>query len=261
MQDIISFYKKSEETTYNVILCIIGGLLWAGLVFFLFSAEKEIIIAILPMSFYVLMFVIFFTVSALLFRANAMGNMVLVNQEQFPHIHDMVVEGSKKLGIAVPETFIYNSNGLFNAFARQIFGREYLLLTSAIVDATSDEQMKFIVGHELGHHAAGHLHLGAYLLRLPARMVPFLYKAYLRQCEYTSDRLGLYVSKDVESSCQAIQMLGCGCQKLHNKLNLRAFETQEFYVPATSGYIVEIFRSHPRLTKRVIALRQTKLLD
>jgi len=261
MHDVLNYYKKSEETTYNAILCVIGGLIWIGFLYFILTAEKQTITGLLPIAFYIFIFLMFFVVSALLFRANAMGNMILVNEEQFPHIYEMVVEGSKKLGIQIPETFIYNSNGLLNAFARQTFGRSYLLLTSAIIEATSEEQIKFIVGHELGHHAAGHLNLGGYLLRFPARIIPFLHKAYSRQCEYTCDRLGLYVSKNVESSCQAIQMLGCGCQKLNTKLNLNAFAKQEDLMPSATGYFSEIIRTHPRLTKRVISLKNTKLLD
>jgi Zn-dependent protease with chaperone function len=56
-------------------------------------------------------------------------------------------------------------------------------------------------------------------------------------------------------------MLGCGCQKLNGKMNLFAFEKQEFLVPQTTGFIAELFRSHPRLTKRVIALKYARLFD
>jgi Zn-dependent protease with chaperone function len=190
-----------------------------------------------------------------------MGNMVLVNEQQFPHIHQMVVEGSERLGMTPPETFIYNANGVFNAFARQVFGRKYLLLTSSIVEVTTDEQIRFIVGHELGHHAAGHLNFWLFMLRLPARLVPFLHKAYSRQCEYTSDKLGLYVTRNVHDSCTALSMLACGCQKLNPKLNLTAFEKQETLVPETSGYFAEILRTHPRLTRRVLALKATQIQD
>jgi Zn-dependent protease with chaperone function len=261
MNDTLNYYKKSEETKYNAILCVIGGLIWGAFLLFVIKADAKVFFGTMQIVSYVLGFLMFFFVSSLLFRANAMGNMVLVNEEQFPHIYEMVVDGSKKLGIQPPETFLYNSNGLLNAFARQTFGRQYLLLTSSIVDAITDEQMKFIVGHELGHHAAGHLNLGGYILRFPARIVPFLHNAYSRQCEYTCDRLGLYVSRDLKSACQSIQMLGCGCQKLNTKLNLSAFEKQENYVPLITGYIAEILRTHPRLTKRVISLKNTKLID
>jgi Zn-dependent protease with chaperone function len=36
-------------------------------------------------------------------------------------------------------------------------GSRYVFLTSALVEATNDAQVRFVVGHEIGHHAAGHL--------------------------------------------------------------------------------------------------------
>jgi Zn-dependent protease with chaperone function len=70
----------------------------------------------------------------------------------------MVVSASRDIGPAKPPvTFLYNSNGLINAFARRVLGSRYVFLTSALVEATNDAQVRFVVGHEIGHHAAGHL--------------------------------------------------------------------------------------------------------
>ena len=263
MNDIVKLCRTTKETTYNFILCSVGVLIYAVIVLFLVSAESSVLIATLPIIiFYTVLFGLFFLFASLLFRANAMGNMILISEEQFPHLHQMVIEGSKKLGLnSSPEAFLFNSDGILNAFARETFGRKYLLLTSSLVDAVTDEQIKFVIGHELGHHAAGHLSTIGFWLRLPGRIVPFLYKAYSRQCEYTCDKIGYFLSRDVENSCTAIQMLGCGCQKLNGKMNLFAFEKQEFLVPQTTGFIAELFRSHPRLTKRVIALKYARLFD
>jgi Zn-dependent protease with chaperone function len=262
MSDIIKAYRTSKESMYNFILCSIGTMIWTSLGYFLITAEEKVLISLIPLTFYVVAFIFFFGIAALLFRANAMGNMILISEDQFPYLNQMVIEGSKKLGLELPiEAFLYNSNGLFNAFARQTIGRKYLLLTSSLVEASTDEQVKFVIGHELGHHAAGHLNFIGFWLRFPARIVPFLHKAYSRQCEFTCDKIGYYLSRDVNLSCSAIQMLGCGCQKLNSKMNLLAFEKQEYLVPSTSGFIAEIFRSHPRLTKRVIALRKVRLFD
>lgn len=262
MNDIVKIYKTSKESTYNFILCTIGVIIYASVVYSLVAMERDALMSLLPLIFYFVVIILFFAISAWLFRANAMGNMILITGDQFPHIHKMVVEGANKLGLkSVPDTFLYNSNGLFNAFARETLGRKYLMLTSSLVDATNDEQVKFVIGHELGHHAAGHLTFIGFWLRFPARIIPLLHKAYSRQCEYTCDKIGYFISRDVDSSCSAIQMLGCGCQKLNGKMNLFAFEKQEDLVPSTSGFIVEIFRSHPRLTRRVIALKNVRLFE
>jgi Zn-dependent protease with chaperone function len=174
----------------------------------------------------------------------------------------MVVDGAKRVGMrSPPDAVLYNSNGILNAFARQIFGRKYLLLTSALVDVTTDEQVNFIIGHELAHHAAGHLNSVGFWLRFPARIIPFLHSAYFRQCEYTCDKIGYYISRDSNHACAALQMLGCGCQRLNGKMNIFAFEKQELQVPPISGFFSEIIRIHPRLTRRITSLKNSRLMD
>lgn len=262
MNDIIKLHRGIKEVIYNYALLAIGLLIYIGFIYFIATAEISLLMNLLPLTFYFFLFGIFVFVAALLFRANTMGNMILISEEQFPHLHKMVIEGSRKLGLdTTPEAFLYNSNGIFNAFAQKVFGRKYLLLSSSLVDAVTDEQVKFVIGHELGHHAAGHLNSFGFWLRLPALIVPFLFKAYSRQREYTCDKIGYYLSRDVENSCTAIQMLGCGCQKLNGKMNLFAFIKQEDLVPSTSGFVAELFRTHPRLTRRVIEIKNAHLFD
>ena len=237
-------------------------MIWLGIAYFVMLSDSKQKIALM-IGFLPYVTLIFITIffSNLIFRAKAMGNMILLSEQQLPHIYKFVAEGSQKFGIPEPQAFIYNSNGFLNAFARKTFGRDYLLLTSAIVDATSEQQIKFIVGHELAHHAAGHLDFFGFWLRLPARVIPFLHSAYLRQCELTCDKLGLAYSKDLESSLSAISVLGCGCHSLHDKINLTSFTEQEKNVPPFSGWLLEIFSSHPRLTKRVISLNNSIFRD
>lgn len=259
MENIIDQYRTKRESVLNLFLCVIGALLWFGIFYGLTNTnfdDKSVLPILFTFVFYGGLFIGFIFLSALAFRANAMGNMILLGENQFPHLYQMVKEGASKIGMSdTPEAFLFNSNGIMNAFARQVFGRKYILLTSSLVDASSDEQVKFIIGHELGHHAAGHLNIYLWFLKLPARIIPFLNSAYSRQCEYTCDRIGYFVSHDVKDSCSAIQMLGCGCSKLNSQMNIESFEKQEALVPPVFGFLTEIFRSHPRLTRRVVALK------
>jgi Zn-dependent protease with chaperone function len=196
-------------------------------------------------------------IASLFYRANAFGNMVLLGPKQFPELHAMVVAGSTELGFQTPpRVFLYNSNGLFNAFARRLFGGQYVFLTSALVEANSDEQVRFVIGHELGHHAAGHLNGWLNFVRAPSHAVPFLNAAYSRSREYTCDSIGAHLSKDLAASRSALQMLGCGCRRLNQTMSCEAFVAQEAMVPPVFGFLNEIFRSHPRLTRRVAAIRE-----
>lgn len=258
---LISYYRTDKEKLYNFLLVSLSLVFWLSLLYYLVYADEKEIISFLPILAYLLLFIFILLVSAFVFRAKAFGNMVHINSEQFPDLYNSIVQASHRLGMDVPDAFVMNSGGLINAFAYRAFRHNYVILTSSLIDANNDEQIKFVIGHELGHLAAGHLNLYMAILRLPARIIPGLHSAYSRQREYTCDAIGLHLSRNLAEASTALQMLGCGCQRLNPKLNLKAFIKQESSVPAFSGFIYEFLASHPRLTKRVIALSKLNLTD
>lgn len=258
MKSSINKLRTAKEKIYAPIMLIVGVLLWIAAVKYVaakWSAPKEGAILKVYVAYAVLalLFVFF---SGLAYRARAFGNMVLLGPSQFPALHAMVVEGARDIGLeTTPTTFLYNSQGRFNAFARRVLGGRYVFLTSALVEAASDEQVRFVIGHELGHHAAGHLNPWLNFVKLPAKLVPFLGSAYSRSREYTCDNVGAYLAKDFHASRSALQLLGCGCGRLNASTNCEAFMVQEQQVPPVFGFLTEISSSHPRLTRRVAAIR------
>lgn len=262
MSSIVDKLRNGKERTYNVLTLVLGVLLWPVLVLAVLAslANPTTSAVIIVYVIYGLLFWLGYFIASLFYRANAFGNMVLLGPQQFPELHEMVVAGSKELGFRqAPKAFLYNSNGLFNAFARRILGGNFVFLTSALVDANSNEQVKFVIGHELGHHAAGHLNGWLNFLRAPSQMVPFLGAAYSRSREYTCDSIGAYLSKDLTASRSSLQMLGCGCRRLNTAMSCEAFLAQETMVPPVFGFLNEIFRGHPRLTRRVAAISERTL--
>jgi Zn-dependent protease with chaperone function len=263
MTKIVNQLRNPKESFYQALLIIFGGVIWAILALTFLAAIIEQNQELMGyFAFYGVGITLFILVAAALYRAHAFGNMVLLGPQQCPEFHKMVVEGSQKLGmIDPPKAFLYNSNGVMNAFARRLLGGRYVFLTSALVEVTNDAQVQFIIGHELGHHAAGHLNPVKVVLEAPARMlVPFLGPAYSRAREYTCDSVGAYLCNDVKAARTSLQMLGCGCRRLNGTLNCEAFMAQEEMVPGFFGFIGEIFRSHPRLTRRVRAIRDYSTL-
>jgi Zn-dependent protease with chaperone function len=261
MRSLADQLRIGNEKIYGVITLLAGGALWLlivwGLRAGLASTDPTTRITTLAYVSYAIAIALFVFISRVLYRASAFGNMILLGPHQFPELYAMVVAGASDLGMREPpKTFLYNSNGLFNAFARRMFGGQYVFLTSALVEATDNEQVRFVIGHELGHHAAGHLNPWKGLLRLPSHFVPFLHPAYSRAREFTCDRIGAHLSRNVEASTTSLQMLGCGCRRLNGAMNQAAFLEQEAMVPAISGFFNEIIRSHPRLTRRVTAIRR-----
>ncbi|WP_284946124.1 M48 family metallopeptidase [Acidisoma cladoniae] len=247
--------RYPRENFYGTLLSIFGVILWVALVAVMVNVFYSNPRIFFLYCLYVVAFALFAFLSALFFRAYIYGHYVLIGPTQFPHLHEAVVDGAARLGLTpVPVTFVYNSNGLLNAFARRLFGKRFVFLTSALIEVETDAQIRFVIGHELGHHAAGHLNPYKNLMRLPGHFVPFLGRAYSRRRELTCDRVGAYLSEDLQACRSALNMLACGCQRLNASLNCDAFEAQERLVPGFTGWLTLIFSRYPRTTRRVIEI-------
>jgi Zn-dependent protease with chaperone function len=248
----------SKEKFYGSLMYVLGALGWAVLVFLMVvTLFTSGLAAFVVMLGEILLFAAVMWLMRALHRAYIYGHYVLVTPEQFPHIHEIVQEGAASVGLSkAPDAFVYNSHGVMNAFAMRLFGQPYLMLTSAIIDADTDDQVRFVVGHELGHHAAGHLDPWPNFIKFPAGFIPFLAQAYSRAREMTCDRIGAYLAQDLDASRSALQMLACGSARLNVCMNQRAFEEQERLVPPVFGFLLHIFSFYPRHTARVAALSQ-----
>lgn len=180
--------RTNKEKIYGVLMLVFGALLWVLIAWAIragLTSDNPRTVGITWVYVgYAVAIGIFYFLSSAFYRATAFGNMILLGPQQFPELHAMVVAAATELGVSEPpKAFLYNSNGLFNAFARRLLGGRYVFLTSALVEANNDEQVRFVIGHELGHHAAGHLNPWMNGIKLPAAVVPFLRPAYSRARE------------------------------------------------------------------------------
>ncbi|WP_332691595.1 M48 family metallopeptidase [Bosea sp. (in: a-proteobacteria)] len=255
----ISAVRHPKEKLYGSIMLVVGTLIWAVLLGAIaFTLLSGSVWHALLLLFYFGAFWLFSYWARALTRAYMIGHFVMVGPDQFPHLHRMVEEGARALGLReIPTTFVYNSSGVMNAMALRLVGRQrYIWLTSALLDADTDEQVRFVIGHELGHHVAGHLDEPWSYLRFPGHFIPFLGAAYSRGRELTCDRIGALVARDLRASRSALQMLACGSARLNAQMNADAFQKQEQMVPGIAGFLVHIFSHYPRHTRRVEALTQ-----
>jgi Zn-dependent protease with chaperone function len=264
--NIVAACRTAREKVYAALMLIVGALGWlafaAAVNYALTTEDAQTRAMFWVYGSYAGLFVVYRFVAPLVYRAYSYGNMIRLSPQQFPELHRMVAEGAAGLGMkTAPTAFLYNSNGLFNAFAARVLGGRFVYLTSALVEANDDAQVRFVVGHELGHHAAGHLNPWLNLLKFPAHVVPFLGPAYSRARETTCDAVGFRVCGDVKAAQSALAMLGCGCRRMNAGLNCEAFAAQEADVPLLFGWLREIFASHPRLTRRVGAIRALAASD
>lgn len=191
---------------------------------------------------------------AMRFKAHIFGHSVNVNANQYPEIHQIAKNQAKQLGITLPKIFIVN-DGETNAFASKVFRGKYILLNSGIVDillsTDRTKELESIIGHELGHHAAGHLSTLKKILLFPGKFIPFVGSAYSRACELTCDRIGFMLCGDSEASQRGLFALALGSSRLLKDGNMNAFVAQENEIPDIAAFFNKLYASHPRTTVRI----------
>jgi Zn-dependent protease with chaperone function len=254
----ISALRHPKESTYFTVAAIAGTLAWLCLIPFVIPFVIMFFWVIIPLLIGVWIF-------KQRYKAEMLGNSIKVSRNQYPEIFEIVERHCRALGLAVPPAvFVVNMNGVVNAIARKILKDKYVMLYSDLIDLMlahgSTIELSSIIGHELGHHAAGHVAFWKQTLLKPAMCIPFLGGAYSRACELTADRIGLYLCGDKDAACRGLIALACGSKLLSPRTNLQAFQDQERELPWFFAFWNDLYSSHPRLTKRVMALEDAAQL-
>ncbi len=188
-----------------------------------------------------------------LFLAHVRGNGVRISDRQLPDLYARARAAAEKLGLeAVPEVYVVQAGGVLNAFATKFFSRRFVVLYSELLGECRDQrQLDFVLGHEMGHLAAGHLSWRPFLT--PFLLVPWLGTAYLRAREYTADRCGLAAAGDLEQSMRGLVVLAAG-GNVARQADLAAFMWQRNETGSFWMAVLELSATHPYLCKRVAAL-------
>ena len=171
-------------------------------------------------------------------RLNFLAGSVRVSERQFPHIYELVRDGAYILDMPdVPEVFVMQSP-IVNAFA---LGKDqpFIVITTGLVNLHDTEELRWVIGHELGHVLSGHAvyrTMLLFLMNLAARIawMPIGYiglrgiiwglEEWFRKSELSCDRAGLLAGQDIDAARRALMKLAGGSQL--SELNPDAFREQ-----------------------------------
>lgn len=170
----------------------------------------------------------------LLYLANA----VRVSDQQFPGLQAMVRDAAATLDLKeVPELYVLQ-RPIAQATTLGI-DRPWIVVTTGLLDLLDEEELRGVVGHEVGHVLSGHAVYTTmlfHLVGLSRRLVwmPIGYwglraiiaalEEWFRKSELSCDRAGLLVGQDVGAALRA-QLKVAGGSRLH-EMNSDAFLAQ-----------------------------------
>ena len=163
---------------------------------------------------------------------------VRVTTRMLPRLHKYLGWGCKILDLDEPELYV-TLDPVPNAYT---FGHKkpFIVLTSALVDLLGDEELLFVIGHELGHSKAGHV-LYTILARNISTIIAAIGQATLgigallgqglvvalhdwyRKAELTADRAGLLCVQDLDPCVNVFMKLAGGGGRLWAEMDRHEF--------------------------------------
>jgi hypothetical protein len=183
-----------------------------------------------------------------------------------PRIYRIFREVCDGLGfVAEAEVFCLPS-GEVNAFAtvdiREARAYSLIGVTSAALERLDDGELRFILGHELGHILFGNNRLDGLLSHnaenADVTVLPplgeSLFLRWRKKAEISADRAGLLAAADFRSSATALLKATFGLSEKNLNLDVEALVNQVDEIKGHPELMEEAFASHPLVPIRLKAL-------
>ncbi|MDE3084709.1 MAG: M48 family metallopeptidase, partial [Verrucomicrobiota bacterium] len=235
-----------KERTYHALVLIISIIVWIVVVVSLIGLV------------YAAIFAFFIWIANGLLVAHLRAEAVKVNEQQMPALYAAFRQACERLGVSqLPALYVLQAGGVLNAFATKHAGRNFVVVFSDFLESLGPDspEMKFILGHELGHIKSKHIWKQIFLA--PGMFVPLLGTAYRRSWESSCDRHGAFAANDVEGAARAMLTLSGG--RSHGRtLNADVFASQYNQERGFFVSLHELTSTYPTLSRRVTDLLALK---
>lgn len=153
-----------------------------------------------------------------------LGSSVRVDERQFARLHFLLKDVARVLDADdVPELYV-TANPTLNAVTIGM-NKPIIILNSALVDLLDEDELRFVIAHELGHALSGHavyqtllrrmLTMSGVLTAIPLgalgvrAIVAALYE-WSRKAELSADRAGLLATQDPATAYRVHMQLASG---------------------------------------------------
>ncbi|MFD7640897.1 M48 family metallopeptidase [Kitasatospora sp. NPDC059795] len=207
----------------------------------------------------------------LLFLATA----VKTSERQFPELYDMVRDAAYVLDLEkVPDLYV-TQDPKVNAYCIGM-DTPVIVVTTGLVDLMDEEELRAVIGHEVGHAMSGHAVYQTMLLiltnlatrigwlplgNLAIMAVITALKEWFRKAELSSDRAGLLAGQDLQASMRGLMKLAGGANMA--EMNVDAFLEQAAEYDKAGDLRDSVLKllqvlpqTHPFAVVRVAALKK-----
>jgi Zn-dependent protease with chaperone function len=186
-----------------------------------------------------------------------------ITHENAPGLTKIIQDAGARLQPGELQAFVAPSRAL-NAYTFGLSSPKVVVLYSGLLGVMDEDELAFIVGHELGHVALGHTWLNSLvggMAGIPASWSAgmIMTAAFLwwnRSCEISADRAGLLACGDLDKAVSALVKLGAGPGASTSRDLQEAYRKIDAQDDTFMGNLGESLATHPMLIKRIEALRK-----
>jgi Zn-dependent protease with chaperone function len=251
MMRITSYRYPNEEwiLTGTVLLVLAVAVLAAGVSF-----------CLVPVFF-----LVFVLIAYWMNRANHNALMQSghpVSPEHTPNLARIQQACLDRLHPGQVDVYIVRSSQL-NAYTFGFNSPQDIVLYSSLLDVMDEDELRFVLGHEMGHVALGHTWLNTLLggmAGVPVTMgaaviVTLAFRWWNRACEYSADRAGLLACGKPQKAISALIKLVAGSVQSQAELQ-RALQVIEREDDSVLNQLGETLSTHPMIARRIQQIRK-----
>jgi len=198
-----------------------------------------------------------------------LASSIPVTSESFPKLNAIVERCVDKLKIKRPYVVVSNQVPGINAITFGSDEEPYIAISSLLNKLIDEDEMCFVVGHECGHIAMGHViyHTAANAFGIFSQYIPFVgsviyntisfpLNAWSRRSEITADRAGLICCESLDAAEKTLVHL----ESTHadsDSIDIEDYlaNSKRFLKGRVLRRIGEYGSSHPLTPKRIEALK------
>ena len=184
-----------------------------------------------------------------------------VTLESLPRLERLVRECANRLRPGRIQTYIAPGR-ILNAYTFGLTEPRTVVVYAGMLEVMDEGELKFVVGHEIGHVALGHTWLNSLIGGMAgvpspygaAVLLYFAFRWWNRACEYSADRAGLLACGQPDKAISAlVKLTGRGVRSTQSlQRSLARLETQDDDLGNILG---EILSTHPMIVRRIHALQ------